>query len=103
MLPAADLFKTLPVAVLLAESNIRLRLPMAHQTSVESKVTVASKVTRRLPIGAEVQPAANGGGVHFRVWAPDRKRVAVVIDGHAHSAEDVKTERLLQRPDRRRG
>lgn len=49
---------------------------MTHQTSVDSKVT------RRLPIGAEVQPAGNGGGVHFRVWAPDRKRVAVVIDGH---------------------
>lgn len=54
---------------------------MAHQTSVESKVTAESRVTRRLPIGAEVQPAANGGGVHFRAWAPDRKRVAVVIDG----------------------
>jgi maltooligosyltrehalose trehalohydrolase len=57
---------------------------MAHQTSIESKVTAKSadaRVTRRLPIGAEVQPAANGGGVHFRVWAPDRKRVAVVIDG----------------------
>ena len=60
---------------------------MAHQTSIESKVTASSphaaRVTRRLPIGAEVQPAANGGGVHFRVWAPDRKRVAVVIDGEA--------------------
>jgi maltooligosyltrehalose trehalohydrolase len=50
---------------------------MAHQTSIESTVT------RRLSVGAEVQPAANGGGVHFRVWAPDRKAVAVVIDGHA--------------------
>ena len=32
--------------------------------------------TRRLPIGAEVQP---GGGVHFRVWAPRRKRVRVAL------------------------
>lgn len=32
---------------------------------------------RRLPHGAEVQPT---GGVHFRVWAPDRRRVAVVLD-----------------------
>ncbi len=31
---------------------------------------------RRLPVGAEVQP---GGGVHFRVWAPRRKRVDVVL------------------------
>ena len=31
---------------------------------------------RRLPVGAEVQP---GGGVHFRVWAPRRTRVAVEL------------------------
>jgi maltooligosyltrehalose trehalohydrolase len=37
-----------------------------------------SVARRRLPIGAEAQP---GGGVHFRVWAPDRKRVEVVLDG----------------------
>lgn len=36
---------------------------------------------RRLPIGAEVQP---GGGVHFRVWAPRRRRVAVALDGGDH-------------------
>jgi maltooligosyltrehalose trehalohydrolase len=29
-------------------------------------------------VGAEPQP---DGGVHFRVWAPDHERVAVVIDG----------------------
>ena len=33
---------------------------------------------RRLPIGAELAPE---GGVHFRVWAPDHARVAVVVDG----------------------
>ena len=33
---------------------------------------------RPLPIGAESQPA---GGVHFRVWAPRRRQVAVVIEG----------------------
>lgn len=32
---------------------------------------------RRLPVGAEIV----GDGVHFRVWAPDHERVAVVIDG----------------------
>jgi maltooligosyltrehalose trehalohydrolase len=31
---------------------------------------------RRLPIGAEVQPS---GGVHFRVWAPRRRVVAVEL------------------------
>ncbi len=35
---------------------------------------------RRLPIGAEVVP---GGGVHFRVWAPARRRVEVVFGGAA--------------------
>jgi maltooligosyltrehalose trehalohydrolase len=42
-------------------------------------------VFRRLPVGAEVQP---GGGVHFRVWAPRRKQVEVILspnDGN-HSA-----------------
>ena len=34
-------------------------------------------VQRRMPMGAE--PA--GGGVHFRVWAPRRKRVSVVLEG----------------------
>ncbi|HEY2065253.1 MAG TPA: malto-oligosyltrehalose trehalohydrolase [Gemmatimonadaceae bacterium] len=35
---------------------------------------------RRLPIGAEV---AASGGVHFRVWAPKRRAVAVAIDSNA--------------------
>jgi maltooligosyltrehalose trehalohydrolase len=34
-------------------------------------------VFRRLPVGAEMQPS---GGVHFRVWAPRRKRVGVVLE-----------------------
>src|ERR1700737_1539941 len=33
---------------------------------------------RRLPIGAEVSPE---GGVHFRVWAPRCRAVAVVLEG----------------------
>src|SRR5262245_41321190 len=32
---------------------------------------------RRLPVGAEPQPH---GGVHFRVWAPRRRRVEVVLE-----------------------
>jgi maltooligosyltrehalose trehalohydrolase len=34
--------------------------------------------SRRLPVGAEVLA---DGGVHFRVWAPKRKQVEVVIEG----------------------
>jgi len=33
---------------------------------------------RRLPVGAEVQ---QGGGVHFRVWAPRRRTVEVALEG----------------------
>ena len=41
---------------------------------------------RRLPIGAEVVPAK---GVHFRVWAPRSKSVAVELEGRA---EPMKAE-----------
>lgn len=42
-------------------------------------------VCRRLPVGAEVQP---GGGIHFRVWAPDKRSVSAVIeDGRSEGME----------------
>jgi len=40
---------------------------------------------RRLPAGAELVPAGEGAGVHFRVWAPERHQVDVVIEGDAGS------------------
>ena len=40
---------------------------------------------RRLPIGAEIDPA---GGVHVRVWAPERQHVAVLLEECAGSAGD---------------
>src|SRR5215831_6420905 len=45
-----------------------------------------ASLRRRLPIGAECQPE---GGVHFRVWAPQRKqvRVALNIDGTSRELE----------------
>src|SRR4051812_5762928 len=44
----------------------------------------SQEIVRRLPVGAEVQP---DGGVHFRVWAPHRKQVDVVLEGpHAVDA-----------------
>lgn len=33
---------------------------------------------RRIPVGAEVQPT---GGVHFRVWAPKRRKVRLIFEG----------------------
>src|SRR5688572_4392918 len=37
----------------------------------------AVSLQRRLPVGAESQA---GGGVHFRVWAPSRGKVEVVLE-----------------------
>ena len=38
--------------------------------------TVAQKINRKLPIGAEVLPS---GGVHFRVWAPKPRKIELVL------------------------
>ena len=38
-------------------------------------------VQRRLPVGAEITPA----GVHFRVWAPRRRRADVVLESEGTS------------------
>jgi maltooligosyltrehalose trehalohydrolase len=46
-----------------------------------SKRNNKDKVKRSLPIGAEL---VGGRGVHFRMWAPKRKRVDVVIDDKSH-------------------
>lgn len=40
--------------------------------------TAEAVVPRRLPIGAEAVP---GNGAHFRVWAPFRKKIEVLIEG----------------------
>jgi len=47
------------------------------------------KVARRLPVGAEALP---DGSVHFRVWAPKRKRVEVILEGDAGSAFELERE-----------
>jgi maltooligosyltrehalose trehalohydrolase len=47
------------------------------------------KLARRLPIGAEVLPS----GVHFRVWAPRRGRVEVVVESEGRQAStDLEAE-----------
>lgn len=48
-----------------------------------------TRVARRLPVGAE---ALAEGGVHFRVWAPRRRRVEVVLEGDAGSAFELERE-----------
>jgi maltooligosyltrehalose trehalohydrolase len=42
---------------------------------------------RRLPAGAEVVP----GGVHFRVWAPEHKKIEILIEGKGHDLEREKS------------
>ncbi|MEX0713632.1 MAG: alpha-amylase family glycosyl hydrolase, partial [Pirellulales bacterium] len=51
--------------------------PAAGDTAGPTLWTPPAPAGRRLAAGAEVQP---GGGVHFRVWAPRRARVQVVLD-----------------------
>lgn len=48
--------------------------------AAEPHPMLAPPERRRLPIGAE----ASAAGVHFRVWAPRRQRVEVVIEGGPH-------------------
>jgi maltooligosyltrehalose trehalohydrolase len=49
-------------------------------------------VSRRLPIGAEAQP---GGGTHFRVWVPQRRRVEIVLPANRRAAEGETIARPL--------
>ncbi|MGH7200714.1 MAG: alpha-amylase family glycosyl hydrolase, partial [Planctomycetaceae bacterium] len=58
---------------------------------------MAERIQRRLPVGAEVQP---GGGVHFRVWAPRRRKVTIVVEPPAGSgAFDPRRVALTAEPD----
>lgn len=48
-----------------------------------------SLALRRLPVGADLQP---GGGVHYRVWAPNAQHVSVVFDDRARPARALSAE-----------
>src|SRR5690348_15295670 len=47
------------------------------------------EVKRRLPIGADVQQE---GRTHFRVWAPRRRKVEVVLEGPARGNFPLQAE-----------
>src|SRR5687768_7302835 len=49
----------------------------------------ASRLARRLPVGAEALP---GGGAHFRVWAPRRARVEVVLEDEGGASFELARE-----------
>ena len=52
---------------------------------------------RRLPVGAEVQP---DGGVHFRVWAPRRRKVEVLLFPPSdHGDAAAEPHELNRQPD----
>jgi maltooligosyltrehalose trehalohydrolase len=48
-----------------------------------------TEVRRRLPVGAEALPE---GGIHFRVWAPRRRRIVVVLEGGAGAGANARGE-----------
>jgi maltooligosyltrehalose trehalohydrolase len=53
------------------------RVEATHRSAQQPKV-LDVRPQRRLPVGADVLP---DGGMHFRVWAPQRQRVEVVLEG----------------------
>src|SRR5215475_2731463 len=56
--------------------------PMVLETASAPRQASRS-VVRRLPVGADVQP---DGGVHFRVWAPRRSHVEVLLEDERRRA-----------------
>jgi len=51
---------------------------------------------KRMPLGAVVER----GGVHFRVWAPERKKVAVVLEKSDQEPE-AEQEAYPLKPDKK--
>ena len=64
---------------------------MATAETQRNEVQPERTYRRRLPVGAEVQPE---GGVHFRVFAPLRNEVRVVIEPDHGVTSEI---HLLQR------
>jgi maltooligosyltrehalose trehalohydrolase len=63
------------------------RMDASLQDETPGAPTRTSRPPRRLSVGAEITPQ----GVHFSVWAPDRRRVAVAVEGgteHEMEAEE---------------
>src|SRR5215207_8867790 len=51
--------------------------PHGGERTSASISTAGRPIVRRLPVGAELQP---DGGVHFRIWAPRRRQVEIVLE-----------------------
>ena len=63
--------------------------PPPELSATEYPVSPEATPVRRLPIGAEPQ---SDGGVHFRVWAPRCREVAVEIEGLESAALQSETD-----------
>jgi maltooligosyltrehalose trehalohydrolase len=61
-----------------------------------NQVIQAKDLSRRLPVGAEFVP---GEGIHFRVWAPRRHRVEVVVAGDPEADGEGRTIELAAEGD----
>jgi maltooligosyltrehalose trehalohydrolase len=64
--------------------------------SVAAEMKVDHPLSRHLAIGAEIVPE---GGVHFRVWAPDRKNVDVILESENHAPGQEVCSRLQPEDD----
>jgi 1,4-alpha-glucan branching enzyme len=64
--------------------------------SVAAEMKVDHPLSRHLAIGAEIVPE---GGVHFRVWAPDRKNVDVILESENHAPGQEVCSRLQPEND----
>ncbi|HJT36611.1 MAG TPA: malto-oligosyltrehalose trehalohydrolase [Pirellulales bacterium] len=71
---------------------------MNPDRSRQPGIEPTADIARRLPVGAEVQ---TGGGVHFRIWAPLRRKVEVVLvpRGDQPAAPSDQPAALLQHYD----
>jgi maltooligosyltrehalose trehalohydrolase len=54
------------------------------------------KRPRRLPVGAEIMPA---GGVHFRVWAPRRRSVELVLETAGEESSEDQSHSVKLEPE----
>jgi maltooligosyltrehalose trehalohydrolase len=56
----------------------------------------SQQLARRMPIGAELQP---NGGTHFRVWAPKRKQVEVILEGGIQKENTESLQVMILTPE----
>jgi maltooligosyltrehalose trehalohydrolase len=66
-----------------------LAIKLPHDRRVSKHTASFAEKARRMPAGAECRP---GGGTDFRVWAPERRTVRVVLEGGPGSPDLIELE-----------